>query len=209
MAEYVMQEMNNLQDDKKKRMYARMANMRVATYKMVVDDLTKATGVPAAQIAAVLTALPERMAFWFDQNHSVKIDGLGLFTPTLGTTKYFNMDSDKVNERSVNADMLGVNAVAFRADSDFMRMVNGKVHLKRSQYVKTIRPKESPYTQEERKEMLLDYIEKNGSIKGLDYCRLVKLKRTAGYNELRALAAEGVVRRRGSGPCLVYVKAED
>lgn len=201
-----MQEMNDLQNDKKKRMYARLANMQEATYKMVVDDLTKSTGVPAPQVAAVLTALPMRMAFWFNINHSVKVDGLGLFTPTIGFTKYCQKKPEEANEKNVNGDQLGIDSVTFRADSTFLKDLNRNIILTRSQYVKTIHPKSSPYSLEERKEKLLEYLEEHESIKGLTYCNLVKLKRTTGYQELKSFAAEGLVKRRGAGPCLVYVK---
>ncbi|MBQ0022933.1 MAG: hypothetical protein KBT29_06805 [Prevotellaceae bacterium] len=120
MAEYVLQEMNDLHRDGIRRLYPRMIRMREANYDMVVNDLHEAAQVPAAHVKAVLDALPRRMMHWFSVNHSVKVDGFGLFTPNLSVVTDADVAAGDVNERNMNAENIKVSSISFRADSKLL-----------------------------------------------------------------------------------------
>lgn len=67
----------------------------------------------------------------------------------------------KPKSKHHNATSIEVNNVSFVPDKKFLRAINKWIKLERSPYQKTIRPNQCPYSEEERKRMLVEYLEEN------------------------------------------------
>ena len=81
--------------------------------------------------------------------------------------------------------MRGVN---FRADKQLIAMTRSGIRLERATY-KNHRSS-ARYTEEERRQLALDYLKSHPFLTVADYCRLTGLLPTAARNELRRLAAD-------------------
>lgn len=92
-------------------------------------------------------------------------------------------------------------------DKKFLRAINKWIDLERSPYQKTIRPNQCPYSEEERKRMLVEYLQENTFINCATYMTLTQQKRTASTNELRRWSddPESSIQAQGRAPHRLYV----
>lgn len=217
MARYVMQETNLQQEDGKKRLFPRLIGVRPMEHDKLVQYISDTTGLSKSVIGGVLDILAERMATWMGEGYSIKIDNFGRFTPTLGLKEGVEREESeedgelgangKLKSKHRNATSIEVNNVSFVPDKKFLRAINKWIDLERSPYQKTIRPNQCPYSEEERKRMLVEYLQENTFINCATYMTLTKQKRTAATNELRRWSddPESSIQAQGRAPHRLYV----
>lgn len=208
--------MNIPQADGKKKLFPRLIDVRPMEHDKLVKYISETTGLGKGAIMGVLGILAERMASWMSEGYSVKIDGLGRFTPSLklreGTEREeADSESDesgaKRNHR--NARSIEVGSVNFKADKQFVLAINKQISLVRSPYQSTIRPNSSPYTREQRLELLKGFLAENPFIKCQQYMQLTGMSKSSATKELRAFSDDpstGIL-ASGRAPHRVYVKA--
>ena len=80
-------------------------------------------------------------------------------------------------------------------------------HLERGETCKLHHPKHSV---QERYEMALQYIERNGFMKQAEYVALTGLSRTMASRELKQLCndPDSEISRKGRGPAIIYIKKQ-
>lgn len=208
-----MQETSFNTQDGKKKLYPRLIDVHPVEHDKLVQYISDTTGMSKSVIAGVLYTLSERMAAWMSEGHSVKIDRLGRFTPTLGLKEGVEREESeedangKQKKKHRNAASIEVNGISFVPDKVFLEAINKWVELERSPTHKTIRPNQCPYTEEERKRMLVEYLQENIFINCTTYMALTKQKRTVATNEIRRWAddPESPIKAQGRVPHRVYV----
>lgn len=211
-----MEETNLHSEDGKKRLYPRLIDTHPVSHARLVEYLKDTSGLPESTITGVLSILGERMSYLMGLGYSVKIDGLGRFTPTLGLKA--GKEREESEETTTdehgrpipvhrNATSIEVNNISFRPDKDFLHDVNCNIDLERSPYHKTIRPSQCPYTEEQRKQMLIQYLNVHPFITCSEYMSLTSQKRTAATTELKRFSDDPTVpvTPSGRGSHRVYV----
>lgn len=163
-----------------------------------------------------MTSLPERMATWMGEGYSIKIHNFGRFTPTLGLKEGVEREESeedgelgangKPKSKHRNATSIEVNNVSFVPDKKFLRVINKWIDLERSSYQKTIHPNQI-YSKEERKCMLVKYLQENAFINCANYMTLTQQKRTATTNELYWWSddSDSPIQTQGCAPHRLYV----
>lgn len=85
MAEYIKQEMSDLDGSGERRVFYRMKTYHNINAREFVSKLARpGSGLSEGNVLHVLTTLADELAYYMAQGYSVSIDGVGTFKPTLG-----------------------------------------------------------------------------------------------------------------------------
>ena len=83
MARYIMEEMPDIQKTGKRITYPKFARIDNASIKELAQRVGDVSGFSAGDIEGVLLQTAIEMAHLMAEGRSVKIDGIGTFTPSL------------------------------------------------------------------------------------------------------------------------------
>ena len=212
MAKYKLQEMSDMRDEGKRRVYPKMVPYRTLSRKEFVEqvqsyhrDLSQGT------IEAVLTDVEDVLGRMLSMGYNVNLEGLGTFSLSLG------FEDDKPKEMQTDDDMMkyrkvGVKNVNFNSSPEFVKAVKMETDcdLEREMSgVKVIR--KQLYSKEERIARALEVIEKNGVLTLGDYASVNNLSRTSASMELKKLTNDKTspIDSLGRGSHKVWVKRKE
>ena len=167
MAEYIKQEMSDLDGSGEQRVFYRMKTYHNINAREFVSKLARpGSGLSEGNVLHVLTTLADELAYYMAQGYSVSIDGVGTFKPTLGIAEGKETDTLDGDEQKRNARSIMVNGVNFRASKDLIKETARHCELKRAG---VSRIHHSPYSPEERITLALKYLDENHFMRVADY----------------------------------------
>ena len=144
----------------------------------------------------LLQAVTDELCSWLSEGWTVEVGELGYFSVSL---KCDRQVTDKKEIRSPSVHFQNVN---LRLGSKFRnRFSTMELERKASPYVSR-----SLMGEEERKEKLLQHLNKHGCITRADYESITGLVRHRAVSDLNRYLAEGMIRKYGSGKTVVYLK---
>ena len=204
---YVKQEMSDAVGvgSHKKKAYYRLKTFSNFSTDQLVEFISRNEHVPESQVYAVLVGLRHQMARIMGTGHTVTIDGLGTFRPTLGMEDDKEVESLEPDEEGRrNAQSIKVSHVRFKADKRFVEEVDSCTTLERG---KDQRIKTPSSTREERLAVLKEYLAQHQFIHVVEYMRLVHINRNRATRELREFKADRStgISSKGLGSHKVYV----
>ena len=209
MAQYIKQEMPNLNGTEEPQVYYRLKTNRNISSKEFVKHISRNdSAVDRGEIEGVLIRIADGLAELLGNGYSVTLDGVGTFKAGLGLKRDKEMDSFEEDETKRNARSLQLTSINYRADKTLVREANRRCKLER--YGES-RLRKSPYTKEQRLQLALEYLDKNSAMRIGDYMQLTGLSRTTATMELKAFrqdSASGIT-FVGRGSQKVYVKASE
>ena len=209
MAQYIKQEMPNLNGTEEPQVYYRLKTNRNISSKEFVKHISRNdSAVDRGEIEGVLIRIADGLAELLGNGYSVTLDGVGTFKAGLGLKRDKEMDSFEEDETKRNARSLQLTSINYRADKTLVREANRRCKLER--YGES-RLRKSPYTKEQRLQLALEYLDKNSAMRIGDYMKLTGLSRTTATMELKAFRqdpASGIT-FVGRGSQKVYVKASE
>ena len=91
MAEYIKQEIVDLNDTGEKKVYYRMKRNLHFTHEQFLEWLENADPFITKHVESVLKHITHQMAVAMALGHSVTIDGLGTFRAGIGLKRYRNV----------------------------------------------------------------------------------------------------------------------
>ena len=185
MAKYTMQEMNDLNNEGKTLLYPRLINSGSRGTDELASYIAECTSFSTADVKGVLDQLARGIALALARGESVKLDGIGLFTATLGLRKGKAREEPDGGGSRRNASNIEINNVAFRADKKLVRMTNEHCRLERvsGKFPRRV----SRYSAEERLALALDFLARHPYMRVVDYAVMTGLSRTVAGCELRRL----------------------
>ena len=209
MAEYQMQELTLPNEEGKKTTYPRMKLWGQVDLGYLASRISHASSFTPGDIMGLVTALTDSIAYEMAQGKSVKIDGLGIFTPSLGLRPQAEEQRDlRENEGkpyTPNAASLCLRNINFRADKEFIQKTASQCHLSKSER----KPQRSStrYTPQQRLKLAQDYLQTHPLLKVRDYCQLTGLLKSAASRELREWIAnpESGIDYKGRGTHKIYI----
>uniref|UniRef100_UPI003FEFA0D6 HU family DNA-binding protein n=1 Tax=Prevotella sp. TaxID=59823 RepID=UPI003FEFA0D6 len=212
MAKYKLQELNDMRDEGKRRVYPKMVTNRTLSRKEFVKMMQNYhRGISESITEAVLTDVVDMLADMLSMGYNVNLEGFGTFSLSLG------FEDDKPTEMQTDDDMMkyrkvGVKNVNFNSSPEFVKAVKMETDcdLEREMSgVKVIR--KQLYSKEERIARALDVIEKNGVLTLGDYASINNLSRTAASMELKELTCDksSPIDSLGRGSHKVWVKRKE
>ena len=209
MAKYKLQEMSDMRDEGKRRVYPKLVTNRTLSRKEFVERMQGYhRGISPSTTEAVLMDVEDMLVQMLSMGYNVNLEGLGTFSLSLG------FEDDKPTEMQGDDDKMiyrkvGVKNINFNASPEFVKAVKRETDrdLERDMGgVKVIR--KQLYTKEERIARALKVIEENGAITLGEYAYINNLSRTAASLELKAITSKEAspIQSKGSGSHKVWVK---
>ena len=188
MAEYIKQEMNDPQGKGEKKVYYRMRIYKNVSMNELVKQIARpGSGLSEGAVWHVLTTLAERMASVMAEGQSVTLDGVGTFKPALGVTPDKEVDTFDGEDPKRNARSIEVQDVNFKVDKLLVQAIDQRCHLRRGGIS---RLRQSPYSEQERLALALQFIDTNKLLRVTDYMQLTGLGRTKATQELRHFCSD-------------------
>lgn len=205
MAQYAMQEVNDLHNEGETLLYPRMVIEGCFDMDEVICRVARTTTFSSGDVKGVLEAVRLEMAYMMASGYSVRLDGIGTFTPSLALRKGKERETPDGESRR-NAMSIKVGSINFRVDKEWVSEVDSNCHLTRKTggYKRHV----SKYTPEERLALAQRYLETHSELTVLGYAYLTGLSRTTAGRELRRWhETEGSgIGIKGFGSHRVYVR---
>lgn len=207
MAKYFMQEMPDMKKEGETLLYPRMEITGTCETDELVEASIKGSTFNRGEVHGALDLIAGAMARFMAEGRSVRIDGIGLFTPTVKLRKGKERENIEGNSPRRNAASIEIGGINFRADRTLINETNTLCNLERGSGVKKCRRPKT--TAEERLNIAKKYLEENPFITVSDYSKMVELNRTTAAKELKAWAAdtESGIAIKGLGTHKVYINA--
>ncbi|WP_299229474.1 HU family DNA-binding protein [uncultured Bacteroides sp.] len=206
MAKYVMQEMRNLHKEGETLLYPRMVIDGCCETEELVEMITKGSTLRKGEVMASLQLIADGMATLMAHGRSVRIEGIGLFTPSLSLKD--GKEREGINDETSrrNAQSIEIGNINFRAERSLIHDTNSQCNLQRQKG--DWRCNRSKYSPEERLALALKYLESNPTLTIGEYKELTGLSHTAAGQELKKWAStpESGIYFKGRGSHKVYVK---
>lgn len=206
MANYILKEMPDMQKKGKRKVYPKMETYTLKT----LDDLAKYIqdlGSPynPSIIKSVMDILADAAVTWLSNGHTVKIDGWGTFSLSLG------FDDKKGNELSGEKSRMEyrhvkIKSLNFRPDEKMVQKLRRATTLTRSEGG-VVQVTKERYTKEERLVRAIQHIEQHGAITLTEYANMNGLSRTVASRELKAFtnAPFYLIKAKGAAPHKTWV----
>ena len=206
MAKYIKQEMPDIHQTGEQKVYYRLKTEGNIDTKEFIQSLSQSScGMNEGDIVRVLIATADHLGELLGKGYSVTLDGIGNFKATIGLEKDKEPDMLDGQGTQRNARSLQLNGVNFRVDKTLVKKARQHCKLEREG---TRRIHRSPYTREERLSLALEYLDKHGAMRVMDYMELTGLSRTTATLELQEFRRDlnSGIDFIGQGSAKVYVK---
>lgn len=206
MAKYVMQEMRNLHKEGETILYPRMVIDGCCETEELVEMITKGSTLRKGEVLASLQLIADGMATLMAHGRSVRLEGIGLFTPSLSLVEGKEREEPDSNSPRRNAQSIEIGNINFRAEKSLVQNTNFQCSLQRQKG--DWRCNKSKHSPEERLALALKYLESNPTLTIGEYKELTGLSHTAAGQELKKWAStpESGIYFKGRGSHKVYVK---
>jgi predicted histone-like DNA-binding protein len=203
MPNYILKELNKELTDGKKVVFPKMQTYSQHDFETVLKHMqTYAGNFSEGTMRAVIDALVETMKSWMPMGHSMKIDGLGTFSLSLGFK-----DKDTDEEPKTKYRHICIKGINFKPDAKLIAALNKQADFERAEKDVVV-PRKCNYTTNERIEKAQAIIANNGFMTLSDYARATGQCRSAASNDLKRLTAlpDSPIATRGSGSHKVWVR---
>ena len=194
MAKYILKEMAEGMADGHKTLYPKMQTYSLHDYETVIEHMHDYAGsISEGIIKAVFDALVSVMTSWMPMGHNIKIDGLGVFSLTLG----FDESSPSEMEALKNVDdnpktkyrHVCIKGINFKPDPKLLQALNKEATFERSEAGIQV-PQKTKLSREERIAKAKAIIEKNGFMTLYDYANATHQSRSVASKDLRQIVAD-------------------
>ena len=203
MPNYILKELNKELTDGKKVVFPKMQTYSQHDFETVLKHMqTYAGNFSEGTMRAVIDALVETMKSWMPMGHSMKIDGLGTFSLSLGFK-----DKDTDEDPKTKYRHICIKGINFKPDAKLIAALNKQADFERAEKDVVV-PKKCSYTTGERIEKAQAIIANNGFMTLSDYARATGQCRSAASNDLKRLTAlpDSPIAIRGSGSHKVWIR---
>lgn len=201
-----MQELTLPNKEGKRVLYPRMRLWQQVNLEEIAQQIHYASSFTPGDIIGLVHELGKEIARQMGEGKSVKIEGLGVFSPSLGLRQDKERESGEKGDSRRNASSLCLRKINFRADKQLLYETSVHCSLERSS-VKFARSSQK-FTPNERLKLAQSYLTKSPYLQVSDYCKLTGLLRNSAAKELRQWATqpETDITTRGRGSHKMYVK---
>lgn len=200
-----MKEMRDMREEGKTILYPRMVIKRCIPLDELLGTTLRYTTFSPAEANGMVRELVCGLARALADGCSVKVDGLGVFTPSLGLKEGKEREQPGGAGGRRNASSIEISGANFRPDKEFLRVMNEHCSLRRSE--KSFSLKKSEYSEAERLSRAKAYLGSKPSLPVRTYAELVGISVTSASRELRRWAedAESGITTEGVGTHKRYV----
>ena len=206
MARYIMKEMPDIQKKGERITYPKFARIENVDTKELAKRISNVSGFSIGDIEGVLLQTAIEMAYLMANGRSVKIDGIGTFTPALTLCRGKEREEAVEGGKHRNAQSIAVGNVNFRVDREMIRNINGRCQLERAPW--KVQYSSKKFNPEQRLALAVKYLDENPFLTVREYRRLTGLLQTAASQELKQWSQQpdSGIDTSGMGTHRVYIK---
>lgn len=163
-----------------------VGSRQVSTYEFL-QEVMRHISLTRGELLGALTAIGETLPYYLAQGNSVKLDGIGTFSPTLAMrdgvpTVETEEDGHEVHH---NARSVVFDTIRYVPDRDLLVLTAKRCHPLHDRYQGDKKAMPTPYNEEERWQSLRAYLMEHGMVTVKEYMSLTGLRRTKASIELR------------------------
>ena len=215
MANYILKEMAEGMADGHKTLYPKMQTYSLHDYETVIEYMRDYAGsLSKGTIKAVFDALVSVMESWMPMGHNIKIDGLGVFSLSLGFDE--SSPSEKVELKNTDNDPktkyrhVCIKGINFKPDQKLLQALNKEARFERSEADVQV-PQKTKLSREERIARAKTIIAKNGFMTLYDYANATHQSRSVASKDLRQIVADlnSGITTRGSHSHKVWIAKDE
>lgn len=194
MTKYTLHELPGEMTDGKKVVFPKMETYSLHDYEAVIQHMRVYAGnFSEGTIRAVLDALVSVLKNWMPLGHNLKIDGLGVFSLSLGfdesspsekAEKNNPHDSPKTKYRHVC-----IKGINFKPDQKLLRAMNKEAQFERGEAGIQV-PRRTKLSREERVARAKAIIAQKGFMTLYDYANATLQSRSVASKDLRQIVAD-------------------
>lgn len=204
MANYVLQELSEEMTDGKKIVYPKMQSYSLHDYDTVVKHIHEYGGsFSEGTIRGVIKTLVEVLERWMPLGHTIKIDGLGVFSLSLGFDTSMpserlqadGSDEAKDGKESTAASPktkyrhVCIKSINFKPDPQLLQTMNLEANFERVKSNVKV-PRKNKYNHEERLAKAKEIIGRQGFMTLSDYAKATGQCRSVASNDLKRMVAD-------------------
>lgn len=210
MAKFIYQEIGGITRKGERIVKPRFVGKSQVSWEMFLSDAASRSMFTRGTLQAVVATIADMLPRYLAQGSSVRIDGLGLFTPTLAMNN--NMPVREVDEEGHevqhNAKNVTFGTVRITADKKMVMAARALCKPIHDRYQGNRKAMDTPYTREQRMGLALEFLEHNPVLTVARYMELTGLRHTKAAQELRELSAgsEACLKACGRGSHRYYAK---
>ena len=194
MPKYILQELPGEMTDGKKIVFPKMQTYSLHDYETVIEHMHDYAGsISEGMIKAVFDALVAVMKSWMPMGHNIKIDGLGVFSLTLGFDE--SSPSEKAESKNTDGDPktkyrhVCIKGINFKPDPKLLQALNKEATFERSETDVQV-PQKTKLSLDERLAKAQAIIAKNGFMTLYDYANATHQSRSVASKDLRQIVAD-------------------
>ena len=194
MAKYILKEMAEGMADGHKTLYPKMQTYSLHDYETVIEHMRDYAGsISDGMIRAVFDALVSVMKSWMPMGHNIKIDGLGVFSLTLGFDE--SSPSEKADLKNVDDNPktkyrhVYIKGINFKPDPKLLQALNKETTFERGEADVQV-PQKTKLSREERLTRAKAIIAKNGFMTLYDYANATHQSRSVASKDIRQIVAD-------------------
>ena len=211
MAKYILKEMAEGMADGHKTLYPKMQTYTLHDYETVIKHMRDYAGsISEGMIKAVFDALVSVMKSWMPMGHNIKIDGLGVFSLTLGFDE--SSPSEKAALKNTDDDPktkyrhVCIKGINFKPDQKLLQALNKDTNFERGEADVQV-PQKTKLSLEERIARAKAIIAKNGFMTLYDYANATHQSRSVASKDLQQIVADpnSGITTRGSHSHKVWI----
>jgi len=218
MANYVLKELPGEMTEGKTIVYPKMQVYSKYDYELVIQHMCKfARFLNDGLVRAVFEALVSEMQFSMPEGHSIKIDGLGVFSLSLGFDTSTPSEKEIALQQEWDDDAdpklkyrhVCIKNINFKPDPELLKEMNKKATFNCIS-VDVEAPKVSPYSRKERLAKAKAIIRSNGFMTLTDYALATGQSKSEASNELKKIVADADsgITTRGKRPHKIWVASK-
>ena len=215
MPKYILQELPEEMTDGKKIFFPKMQTYTLHDYETVIQHMRDYAGsFSEGTIRGVFEALVSVMESWMPMGHNIKIDGLGVFSLTLGFDE--SSPSEKAELKNTDDDPktkyrhVCIKGVNFKPDQKLLQALNKEATFERGEADVQV-PQKTKLSLEERITVAKAIIENNGFMTLYDYANATHQSRSVASKDLRQIVADPTsgITTRGSHSHKVWIAKDE
>lgn len=206
MAYYELQESNLPNEDGRRIKFPRLKLTGQISTDQIAEAIAHASTFTPGEVKGLIQSLATEIADAMSRGCSVKIDGIGIFTPAVEVAGKHGKQDACTAGREVDARDLCIGNIRFKADKELLRRTDEQCRLERAP--EKFRRSSRQHTPDERLKMAQTYLDTHPVMTIDDYCKLTGLLRYSASKELKRWSddpASGIT-STGRNTHKVYVK---
>jgi Bacterial DNA-binding protein. len=192
--------------EESERIFPQVVTLKTISFAELVDEIEQATSYTAGDLRGMMAAVAQYAAMHLNASEHVELEGLGTLSVSIACNKDDEGRTPVITSpRQVKPHHLHVSRVNLVAKPSFIKQLKGPFVRSKNRFPSNAE-RDVPMPAE-RRTLLMEHLEAHGCISISTYMQLTHLSRYHASIELKAFAAEGIIKRYGTSTHSVYIKA--